>query len=476
MSDGHGSASSTPGGWAQNQPPPYSGQAGAPWTSPGDAPPADQAGQGQVPPGQNAPPQDGQAYAPGQQGPYGYGQQDGGQAYGRQHGGQAYGQDAYGQQYGRQQYGYSAYGQGGQAPPPAAPRPGIIPLRPLGVGDILDGTIKLIRSNPKATLGLSAIAAAVGTLPLAIGQAIYFNALGGMLADPSSLTYDTEAPVGGAIAQLGGGALSYIMQFFLVTMLTGVLTRILGRAVFGGRITIGEAWRLTRPRLPALLGLAVLTALIVLAPLALIVLLLVALAAIGTTLAGVASAALLLGLGYLVYALIMTTRLALAPAAVVLEGRGVFEALRRSWGLVGGAFWRTLGILVLTMILTALIGGILSVPVNVLTMLVTFTGRDGLIATVLTTILLVIGGILTSMITYPLQAGVNGLLYTDRRMRAEAFDLVLRTAAAEQYRQGWVSSAADDLWHPSHAAGHAGGYHPQDPRHHPYAPGGPGGL
>ncbi|GII82760.1 hypothetical protein Ssi03_07500 [Sphaerisporangium siamense] len=469
MSDGHGSASSTPGGWAQNQPPPYRGQAGAPWTSPGDTPPADQAWQ--VPSGQGAPPQDGQAYAPppGQQdqGQYGQGQYQ----HGQQHGGQAYGQ-----QYGQQQSGYSAYGQGGQMPPPAAPRPGIIPLRPLGLGDILDGTIKLIRSNPKATLGLSAIAAAIGTLPLAIGQAIYFNALGGVLADPSSLGYGSDAPVGGVIAQAGGGVLSYIMQFFLVTMLTGVLTRILGRAVFGGRITIGEAWRLTRPRLPALLGLALLTALIVMAPLAIVVVLLVALATAGASLEAVVFAGLILGLGYLVYAVIMTTRLALAPAAVVLEGRGVTEAIRRSWGLVRGAFWRTLGILVLTMILTMLIGGILSVPVNVLTMLVAFTGRDTLIATVLTTILLIIGGILTSMITYPLQAGVNGLLYTDRRMRAEAFDLVLRTAATEQYRQGWVSPAADDLWHPSHAAGHAGGYHPQDPRHHPYAPGGPGGL
>ncbi|GAA3310379.1 hypothetical protein [Nonomuraea dietziae] len=52
--------------------------------------------------------------------------------------------------YGQQGYGYM---------PPPALRPGIIPLRPLGLGDIYDGTIKLIRSNPKAVLGLSAIVA-----------------------------------------------------------------------------------------------------------------------------------------------------------------------------------------------------------------------------------------------------------------------------------------------------------------------------
>lgn len=53
------------------------------------------------------------------------------------------------------------------------------------------------------------------------------------------------------------------------------------------------------------------------------------------------------------------------------------------------------------------------------------------------------------MITYPFQAAVNGLLYADRRMRTEAFDLVLQTAAIEQRRQGWVHASADDLWDPA---------------------------
>jgi hypothetical protein len=40
--------------------------------------------------------------------------------------------------------------------PPAAAKPGVIPLRPLGLGEILDGAISYIRANPIATLGLSA--------------------------------------------------------------------------------------------------------------------------------------------------------------------------------------------------------------------------------------------------------------------------------------------------------------------------------
>ena len=68
---------------------------------------------------------------------------------------------------------------------------------------------------------------------------------------------------------------------------------------------------------------------------------------------------------------------------------------------------------------------------------------------VITAVLLAIGGTVGAMITYPFQAAVNGLLYADRRMRAEAFDLVLQTAVIEQQRQGRVDATADDLWDPS---------------------------
>ncbi|WP_424529307.1 DUF7544 domain-containing protein [Sphaerisporangium viridialbum] len=469
MSDGHGSTPATPQGWAENQPPPYSGQGPTPWTAPGGSGPP--AGEPAPSPGQT--PYDQPGY-----GRPGYGQAPDGQAApvppGHDPNAQAPHQPSYGQgPYGP--YGQApAYGQPyGYRPPPQALRPGIIPLRPLGLGDILDGTIKLIRSNPKATLGLSAIAAAIGTLPLAVGQAVYYRSMGDLLANPAAIEPGAGVPMGGLIAQLGGAVLSMIVQFFLVTMLTGVLTRVLGRSVFGGRITIGEAWRLTRSRLAALFGLALLTGLIALAPLAVAVALLVALGAAGASVTAILLTGLVLVLAYVAYALFISTRFSLAAAAVVLERRGVVDSMRRSWGLVSGDFWRVLGILILTQLLVGVLGGVLSVPVNIISIVVSFGGQGSVAATVVTTILFIVGGILSSMIIYPIQAGVNGLLYTDRRMRAEAFDLVLQTAAIEQQRQGWVPATADDLWHPSHAAGpHASG--PTGP--HGPGPGGPYGA
>jgi preprotein translocase subunit Sss1 len=348
----------------------------------------------------------------------------------------------------------------GYRPPPAL-RPGIIPLRPLQVSDILDGTIKLIRSNPKATLGLSALVAAVASLPVAVSQAIFYRAAGPILTDPGTIR-SGDIPTSGLLAPYAGLLVSLIVQFLAVTVLTGVLVRILGRAVFGGRISVGEAWALTRSRVPTLFALALLTTLILVGPLVPIVLLIVTLATVGSV--GAAVAIVLLSIiGYVVYVLFFTTRLALSAPAVVLEGRGVVDAMRRSWRLVKGAFWRVLGILVLTDLLVGLIGFVVSIPFSIIKFAVVFGGAGSTGSLVVVAVVTAISGTISAMITYPVQAGVNGLLYADRRMRAEAFDLVLQTAAIDQQRLGWVPASADDLWHPSNAAGGAPGSPPGPP-------------
>jgi hypothetical protein len=59
-------------------------------------------------------------------------------------------------------------------------------------------------------------------------------------------------------------------------------------------------------------------------------------------------------------------------------------------------------------------------------------------------LLLSVGGVIAQIITAPFLAGVVVLLYTDRRIRAEAFDLVLRTGAA--YGPSSPSDSTDHLW------------------------------
>ncbi|MPZ94268.1 MAG: hypothetical protein GEU96_04965 [Propionibacteriales bacterium] len=335
---------------------------------------------------------------------------------------------------------------------PPAPRPGIIPLRPLGLGDILDGTFKLIRAHPRTTLGLSAVIAAIAAVPVAVGQAFYFTSLGRVLDDPSSTP---TMSTGGMFASLGGSLLALVMTFVGTIILTGILTRVLGRAIFGGRITAGEAWRLTRPRLLALLGLVLLNALIVLAPAPIVVGLVVALVAadagLGVTIPVIALAVVL----YVVYAVFMATRLALGAPALVLENRGVRSALGRSWSLVKGDSWRVFGIILLTQILVVVVGGVIAVPFTIGGTAAGYLGGGSVGAGIVAAILAALGSIVSSTITYPFNAGVTGLLYTDRRMRAEAFDLVLQTAATRL--EGGVEPSVDDLWVPEHGSGEGSG-------------------
>jgi hypothetical protein len=137
---------------------------------------------------------------------------------------------------------------------------------------------------------------------------------------------------------------------------------------------------------------------------------------------------------------------------VVLEGRGPVDAMRRSWHLVTGDFWRVFGILLLTSLLVGLVGSMLTFPFTLIGTMLGMLGASSVTNTIVSAVLIAIGGTLGAMLTYPFEAGVSGLLYADRRMRSEAFDLVLQTAAIEQQRQGWVHASADELWHPSNSA------------------------
>ncbi|MBX6385030.1 MAG: glycerophosphoryl diester phosphodiesterase membrane domain-containing protein [Microbispora sp.] len=365
--------------------------------------------------------------------------------------------------------------------PPDAPRPGIIPLRPLVLGDILDGTIKLVRSNPKATLGLSAIVAAITSIPIAVGQAISFRSMSALMADPYAADA-VDVPLAGDALQLLSGLVGLVMTFVGTTILTGVLTRVLGRAVFGGRITVAEAWRLARPRVPALFGLVLLQALILLLPLLALIAVVVSLVA-ADVLGGVSDVAaggmvvacVLFVLAYIPYLLFFYVRLSLAAPAIVLEGRGVTDAMSRSWRLVKGDSWRVLGILLLTSLLMGVIGNVLAIPFTFGGSLIGVASGGSIAGVFLAAVILAAGRIVTDMLTYPFQAGVTGLLYADRRMRAEAFDLVLQTAATQNQAQGWVHAGVDDLWHPGYAAGTGPGSPPYygAPSYGPYGPYGP---
>jgi len=331
------------------------------------------------------------------------------------------------------------YGPPGYGPPVApALRPGVIPLRPLSLSDIFNGAVAYIRANPKATLGLTTVVVVIAqllALILSVGPLAFTGEL------QPSLSGEELSPgvmLGSSASSIAGAGATWLSSI----LLSGMLTVVVGRAVFGTSITISEAWQRLRPRLWALIGFTVIEVIGAVVLVAVVVLIIsgvaVAAGGVAAAIAGVPLVlALIVGLVYL------GTMLSFAPSVIVLERLQIVPAISRSFKLVRNDFWRVLGIRLLGGIVAAVIAGAVTVPFSFGGQILLVSGSSTL-AALIALVLLSIGSAIGQIITAPFSAGVVVLLYTDRRIRAEAFDLVLQTGAA--FGPGAPADSTDHLW------------------------------
>jgi len=136
------------------------------------------------------------------------------------------------------------------------------------------------------------------------------------------------------------------------------------------------------------------------------------------------------------------TVLSFAPVLIVLERLPVFDAIMRSIALTRNSFWRILGIRILTWVVVALVAGAVAAPFNFVGQLLVGPGGPLLIGVTVGAV----GSAIGRIITAPFSAGVDVLLYTDRRIRSEAFDLVLQTGAAAGPARMQPAGSTDYLW------------------------------
>jgi len=336
-------------------------------------------------------------------------------------------------------YAPPGYGPPGYGPPVApALKPGVIPLRPLSLSDIFNGAVAYIRANPKATLGLTTVVVVVAQL-LALILSVGPLAFTGKLQP--SLSGEEVSPgvmLGSSASSLAGAGATWLSSI----LLSGMLTVVVGRAVFGTSITISEAWQRLRPRLWALIGFTVLEVVGAVVLVAVVVLIISGVAvAAGGVAAAVAGVPLVLAL--IVGLVYLGVMLSFAPSVIVLERLQIIPAISRSFKLVRNDFWRVLGIRLLGGIVAAVIAGAVTVPFSFGGQILLVSGSSTL-AALIALVLLSIGSAIGQIITAPFSAGVVVLLYTDRRIRAEAFDLVLQTGAA--FGPGAPADSTDHLW------------------------------
>jgi hypothetical protein len=307
----------------------------------------------------------------------------------------------------------------------------------LSLSDIFNGAVGYIRANPKATLGLTTVVVVITQILALILQLGPIISMGGKVGAETGDEMSTPVLVGSILSGLTGAVATFLGGI----LLSGMLTVVVGRAVFGSKITVGEAWQRVRGRLLALLGFSLLEILAVLV-LAGVVAGVIA----GVLVAGNGTAAVIVGiplvLGLIAALIYLYTVLSFAPVAVVLERKPIVASIRRSFGLVRNHFWRIIGIKLLAALVASVIAGAISVPFSIAGQ-VLLLGETSPGPIILATTLVAIGGAIGQIITAPFTAGVVVLLYTDIRIRAEAFDLVLQTGA----NSGPADTVtADNLW------------------------------
>ena len=317
---------------------------------------------------------------------------------------------------------------------PSAPRPGIVPLRPLGLGEIWDGAFRAFRQNPRVMVGLSAIVVLITSVVSFVASFVTTRDLVGAVN-----RLETDGSLEPVFSSLQSGlpllVFSTVLQSVAVLVLNGMLIVSVSRAVLGRTIGFGELWRTCARRVLPLVGLSLVITLatlvvgvVALAPGALVVW-----QADSTVVTGVGVGVLLLGLlAWLVAGVFLWVKWSMATPAMLLEGLGIRAALGRSFRLTRRSFWRLFGILLLTTAVVYAVVTAVSVPFSAIGQVVAVAvGDDRTWGFALSQGISTLGTVVGSVVGYPFLASVTALLYVDLRMRREGLDVELHRAAAQ---------------------------------------------
>ncbi len=295
---------------------------------------------------------------------------------------------------------------------PLVPKPGIIPLRPLGVGEILDGALSVVRQHWKIMIGLAAAVVSVTALIQFVLQVTVLRDAGSPFTFSSSFStnFDSGASTQPVFRSGSGlGTLGFLgttlLNWIAITVLSGIFTVIVSQAVLGQRVTLTDAWARVRLQIWPLIGLSFMSG-------------------------------LFLVLGYilcLIPGIYLYVALAVSSPVLVLERGRVFASMGRSRRLIENNWWRSAGILILAYLITALVTFVIAIPFVIIGggSLFLSASSDGLSSgsfvflEACTTVATIIAG----AITYPFAAAIRALLYVDLRMRKEGLDIELMRAA-----------------------------------------------
>ena len=270
------------------------------------------------------------------------------------------------------------------AEPTAAP-----PLRPLGIGEILDVAIKIFwRHKAQLTRIVLLVSAPIAVLTNLITFSAVPDRGSGFTADTTTTETASGRDLGIAITAF---VLAGVLGWVATTIATAACFKAIGEAYVGGTPSWKDSLRYVGRRLHSVLWLVIF-------------------------------GGLLTGLGF-IFCIIPGIYLAVAFSVVMpvllMEGLRGRRALGRSKQLIEGRWWAAAALLLVGAILTGIVSSVLTGLVSAVTF--TDTGKQTLVAFIVTTL----SAVLTAVITTPFRAAYTSVLYFDLRVRKEAFDLQL---------------------------------------------------
>lgn len=289
-------------------------------------------------------------------------------------------------------------------------------LRPRSVGEIIDGAFRLYRKHFLTYLTLVAV--------LYIPIQLLFQALNIAL-----ISTEVRSVLNNSIL------ISNLQEYLAYLAQTAVILALI--ASYANRsVSFGGIWRDTLRRAPSVLTLMGLQVLIWLLAATLAILSLFLFGPNSGTRASSSAAfwSILALLTFLPYYSI-SLRLQLALPAALVEGLSPWHALKRSWALVKGYWWRTFG---LSLLLGLISAAIALGPVLVVTLIVNTVLHPDASTT---RVLISAESVLTGLFVAPLQWIAIAIYYFDLRVRKEGLDLEM--ALAQRYTQGTAHDAAE---------------------------------
>jgi hypothetical protein len=129
--------------------------------------------------------------------------------------------------------------------------------------------------------------------------------------------------------------------------------------------------------------------------------------------------------------------LSFVSQVIVLENRGVGDALQRSWDLVRGAWWRVFG----AYLLLLLLGVIVDLSTSLVSLAIGLTGASWAVQNIVVQFVT----LLLTVVYRPVTLAGMTLLYFDLRVRKEGYDLQM--ALDERAREmGLAPAPAGAAW------------------------------